>query len=271
MITYVANARMYSVNPAAAAAWKSLFGWLSQQSGVPLDVIDHAFPAPLSELWSRADIACVFMCGFPYLRAASRPKPVAAPLPRGTPGVGRSIYATRLVVRRDSSYQRLEDTFGDRLGYTVEDSHSGFNALRHHLLPYRLQRGANLYRDSIGPLYTPRRVIDAVIAGTIDVGPLDSYALDLMLRHDPELDRRIRVVSTTDAAPIPFLVAAPQCPDEIVAALRAALIGFGEAPECTALRDGLCLHGFAPINIADYEMIADWDREARAAGYVRPT
>jgi hypothetical protein len=26
---YVANARMYSVNPAAASAWKELFGWLA--------------------------------------------------------------------------------------------------------------------------------------------------------------------------------------------------------------------------------------------------
>ena len=271
MTTYVANARMYSVNPEAAAAFKTLFGWLSRQSGVPLDAIDHAFPARLPELWSRADIACVFMCGFPFLHAVPRPKPVAAPLPRGTPSGGRPIYATHLVVRRDSSYQSLEDTFGGRLGYTAEDSHSGFNALRHHLLPYRLQRRADLYRESNGPLYTPRRVIDAVIAGTIDVGPLDSYALDLMLRHDPELDRRIRVVSTTDAAPIPFLVASPQCPDEIVAALRAVLMGFGGAPECTALRNSLCLHGFAPVNIADYEVMADWDREARAAGYVRPT
>ena len=271
MTTYVANARMYSVNPEAAAAFKELFGWLSRQSGVQLDVIDHSFPAPLSELWSRADIACVFMCGFPFLNAAPRPKPVAAPLPRGTPGVGRAIYATRLVVRKDSPYQSLEDTFGGRLGYTVEDSHSGFNALRHHLLPHRLQRRGNLYRESIGPLYTPRRVIDAIAAGTIDVGPLDSYALDLMLRHDPELERRIRVVSTTDAAPIPFLVAAPQCPDEIVAALRTALMGLGESPACAALRDSLSLHGFAPVAIADYEIIANWDQEARAVGYMSPS
>jgi ABC-type phosphate/phosphonate transport system substrate-binding protein len=181
------------------------------------------------------------------------------------------FYATRLVVRRDSPYQSLEDTFGGRLGYTAEDSHSGFNALRHHLLPYRLQRGENLYRESVGPLYTPRRVIDAVMADIIDVGPLDSYALDLMLRHDPELDRRIRVVSTTDAAPILFLVAAAQCPDEIVAVLRAALVGFGEVTECAALRDSLCLHGFAPVNIADYDVMARWDQQARAAGYPRPT
>ena len=91
----------------------------------------------------------------------------------------------------DSAFRSLEDTFGGRLGYTVEDSHSGYNALRHHLLPYRQQRGANLYRESIGPLTTPRRVIERLLcASDIDVGPLDGYALDLMLRHDPELAKR---------------------------------------------------------------------------------
>ena len=87
-------------------------------------------------------------------------------------------------------------------------SHSGYNALRHHLLPYWQQNGGKLlYRESIGPLTTPRRVIEAILAGDIDVGPLDSYALDLMQHHDPDLAAQIRVVATTDSAPIPFLVA----------------------------------------------------------------
>jgi hypothetical protein len=59
---YVANARMYSVNPAAALAWKELFGWLARESHIDLKVIDYAFPLPLAELWSRPDIACAFTC-----------------------------------------------------------------------------------------------------------------------------------------------------------------------------------------------------------------
>jgi ABC-type phosphate/phosphonate transport system substrate-binding protein len=267
---YVANARMYSVNPAAASAWKELFGWLALESEVDLRVIDHAFPLPLAELWSRTDIACAFMCGFPYALAAQPPRPVAAPVPMGPPVRGRPIYATRLVVRANSEFRSLEDTFGGRLGYTVEDSHSGYNALRHHLLPYYQQRGARLYRDSIGPLFTPRRVIEALLADEIDVGPLDSYALDLMLRHQPDLALQIRVVATTDVAPIPFLVASPACPDDIVSALQAALVRFGDAPACDDLRDRLCLEAFAPVVIDDYSLMTRWDAEARAAGYSEP-
>jgi ABC-type phosphate/phosphonate transport system substrate-binding protein len=267
---YVANARMYSVDPQAAAAWKALFEWVAHESGVDLRPIDHKFPALLSDLWSRPDLGCAFMCGFPYKLAHDPPRPVAAPIPLNAPVPGRPLYATRLVVKVESSFHSLKDTFGGRLGFTVEDSHSGYNALRHHLLPYWRQRGDRLYRESVGPLTTPRRVIDAVIAGDIDVGPLDSYALDLMQRHEPELTKQIRIVATTDAAPIPFLVASRECPDEVVVALRATLLRVGEAAACEDLRERLCLQGFAPVPVEDYDLMLRWDAEARAAGYTVP-
>ena len=60
-------------------------------------------------------------------------KIVAAPVPRAAPVQGRPLYATCLVVKAERDYASLEDTFGGRLGFTVDDSHSGYNALRHHL------------------------------------------------------------------------------------------------------------------------------------------
>ena len=266
----VANARMYAVTAAADAGWKELFAWLSRRSSVPLEAIDHAFPAPLSQLWSRPDLGCAFMCGFAYLRSPYPPKPIAAPVPSSARFGGRAVYMTDLVVRADSAFRTLEDTFGQRLGYTVEDSHSGYNALRHHLLPFRRERGSSLYRASIGPLHTPRRVLDAVLACDIDVGPLDSYGLDLMLRHEPELRRLIRIVATTDPAPIPFLVASAGCPDGIVDRLRTALQEFGEAAECATLRGQLGLVKFVPVSRRDYGLISHWARQAEAAGYDRP-
>jgi ABC-type phosphate/phosphonate transport system substrate-binding protein len=267
---YVANARMYSVNPRAAAAWKELFGWLACESGVDLDILDHAFPLPLADLWSRPDLGCAFMCGFPFMLATHRPRPVVAPIPANAPIAGRPVYATCLVVRADSDFHTIEDTFGGCIGYTVADSHSGYNALRHHLLPYYRQRGAKLYRESIGPLTTPRRVIEALLAGDIDVGPLDGYALDLIRYHQPELGSQIRVVATTDPAPIPFLVASSGCPDEIVSRLQGKLATFASALACVDLRERLRLDAFAPVAPEDYSLMLRWDAEARAAGYSQP-
>jgi ABC-type phosphate/phosphonate transport system substrate-binding protein len=267
---FVANARMYSVNPEAAVAWKELFGWLGHESGVDFDMIDHRFPLALADLWSRTDLGCAFMCGFPFMLATQRPRPVAAPIPDNAPIAGRPVYATCLVVRAGADFHTIEDTFGGRLGYTVQDSHSGYNALRHHLLPYFRQRGAKLYRESVGPLTTPRRVIEALLAGEIDIGPLDGYALELMRYHQPELGSKIRVVATTDPAPIPFLVASSTCPDAIVSRLQATLATFAVAPACADLRERLLLKAFAPVALEDYGLMLRWDDEARAAGYSQP-
>src|ERR1700738_3275818 len=82
---YVANARMYSVNPASRLAWKELFVWLGRQADVDLRVIDHGFPLPLAELWSRPDLACAFMCGLPFA-LATRPRAPGLPHPPRRPG-----------------------------------------------------------------------------------------------------------------------------------------------------------------------------------------
>ncbi len=91
-----------------------------------------------------------------------------------------------------------------------------------------------------------------------------------MLRHEPDLAPRIRIVSTTELAPIPFLVAAPTCPDGIVSALQGVLAKFGETPACESLRDRLCLEAFVPVTTDDYSLMTRWDTEARVAGYREP-
>jgi ABC transporter, phosphonate, periplasmic substrate-binding protein len=130
--------------------------------------------------------------------------------------------------------------------------------------------GAGLYSESVGPLFTPRRVIDALLADEIDIGPLDSYALDLMLHHQPDLASQIRIVATTDPAPIPFLVAASNCPDDVVSALLAALVEFATEPACTELRKRLCLEAFVKVAVDDYGLMTQWDTEAVRAGYAQP-
>ncbi|WP_157218419.1 phosphate/phosphite/phosphonate ABC transporter substrate-binding protein [Flavisphingomonas formosensis] len=262
----IANARMYAVAPGAAAAWRRFFGWLTDASGISLEIIDHAYPAPLPALWARPDLACGFMCGLPFARSAGAVTPIAAPIPASGPTAGRAAYATHFVVAAGAPYRMIEDTFGRRIGTTVETSHSGYNAVRHHLLPYRRQRGgAALYTETVGGLHTPRRVIEAVIAGMIDVGPLDSFAYELIRLHEPGLASAIRILATTQAAPIPLLVAHAACPDAVVLALREALLSGGGGVERHA--DALALQGFAPIDPQSYRCLAEREDEAVAAGY----
>lgn len=266
----VANARMYAPTAVAAAAWRSLFEWVARRAGVALTPVDHPFPAPLESLWQRDDLGAAFMCGWPFVRAGSRHRIVAAPVPAASRYEGKAVYMTDFVVRADGPIATLEDSFGGRFAYTVDHSHSGYNAPRHHLLRFRTPSRLRLYREVAGPCVTPRRVLDSVLGGTADVVPLDGYTLELMLRHDPELSTRIRIVASTDPVAMPPLVASPSTPPAVVEALRAAFLASGAAPDLAGVREALALSGFAVTDPEDYAVTERWAAEAIAAGYPAP-
>ncbi len=268
MSRFIGNARMYAVAPAAEAAWQALFEAVAGDAGVELAYEPYPAPAPLETLWRRPDLGCAFMCGFPIALGIAEVRILAAPIPSAAWAGGRAVYRSDFIVRADSPFRTLADTFGHRIGWTVAHSQSGFNAPRRHLL--RHGRDAPLYRESVGDLVTARRVLDAVLEGRIEVGPLDAYWHALIARHRPDLTAGIRVVESTALTPIPSLVAAPGLPADAFARLRAALLAAASRPWFAALAEPLQLAGFAVIEACDYGVMLDWDRAARDAGCAAP-
>jgi ABC-type phosphate/phosphonate transport system substrate-binding protein len=270
MSARIMNARMYAVTPEAEALWRSLLANVADDAGVALDYVPYPAPQPLEALWARPDLGAVFMCGYPIASRLAQVVPLAAPIPRAAWAAGRPYYRSDLIVRRDSPYRTLEDTFGHRAGFTVEHSHSGFNAFRHHLLGYRTASRPTLYGQMLGPLVTARRILDSVRDGSIDVGPLDAYWHLLLARHQPALTADVRVLASTEVAPMPAFVAAAGTPVEVIEKLRAAFAGAARRPWFKELGDGLLLDGFAEVSERDFAVLLEWEREAIAAGYERP-
>lgn len=258
---------MYAIAPGAAAAWGKLFDHLSATTGIALEQLHHAMPTPIAELWARKDLACTFLCGWPWAEDQFRRRGLAAPV---LVEEGAPEYRSRLVVRADSKFRTLEDTFGHRVGWTLPDSHSGFSALRHHLLAYRTPSRPKLYAASIGPLHTPRKVIEAVLEGHIDVGPVDSFAFATLSRHAPELVAQVRVVASTASVGVPLLVADASRPAAESGALAAALLDLHATERGRALLEPLGVARFVAPDRALYERTLAWAREAEAAGYLQP-
>ena len=266
--TPVANARMYSATPGTRADWRALLDWVLAHAGLPWSIIDYDAPAPLNALWSRDDLGMAMMCGLPFAQRVfgddatlPRPRIVAAPVPSPARYGGRAVYFTDIVVRTDSSYQSLEDTFGGTVGYTLADSMSGGVALRNHLAPLRASRGARLYDRAVGNLINGRGVIDALVRGDIDVGPLDSYFHDLLRKNDPAYVARVRSVATTRARPMPLFVATAPLDEPTLVALRAALAAATTSAELEPLRQRLLIGGFVVPQADDYlPLVADAQR-----------
>jgi ABC-type phosphate/phosphonate transport system substrate-binding protein len=266
----IMNARMYAVTPAVEAGWRTLLEHIAGEAGVALTYMSYPAPQPLEELWARRDLGCALMCGFPIAMKLAPVIPVAAPIPRAPWAAGLPIYRSDLIVRQDSPYRTLEDTFGGRAGWTVQHSHSGFNAFRHHLLAYRTRERPTLYWQMSGDLVTARNILDSVRDGRIDIGPLDAYWHLLIARHAPQLTRGIRVLTSTEVAPIPAFVAAAGTEAGEVARLQSAFKSAASRPWFGPLGDLLLLDGFAAVQEEEFAPLLEWDRAAKAAGYDLP-
>lgn len=272
-----ANTRMYSVNPAAKAAWQQVLRWCLARADLDWTVIDHDPPASISELWARNDIGVMQMCGLPYAVRDLVPRLIAAPVPSPARYGGRAVYFSDLAVRADAPYQRIEDTFGARIGWTLPDSQSGYFALRYYLLQLHAQRreqsinthGAPLFAEVVPRLIHPRGVIGALLDGRIDVGPLDSYSHDLIRHSEPEIARSIRVLATTaPSAMPPFVCTRPDISDAALQRLREAFFAVHAEPSLIEARKVILLERFAPVAPADYALTRERHDAVRAAAEV---
>jgi ABC-type phosphate/phosphonate transport system substrate-binding protein len=264
------NARMYAVTPQVEAAWRGLLEQIFARAEVDFSYFSYPAPQPLEDLWSRPDLGCVFMCGYPIALQLADIIPLAAPIPSLDWAKGQALYRSDLIVREEAPFSTLESTFGHRAGWTVEHSHSGFNAFRHHLLFHRTAQRPKLFSAMNGPLITARRILDAVRDGEIDIGPLDGYWHALIARHAPLLVKGIRVLESTALAPIPAFVAGRAVPEPALLRLKESFAAAARASWFFTYADPLLLKGFATVSHQDFAVTLAWDREAKDAGYPFP-
>lgn len=244
-----ANARMYSVTPAAAAGWRAVIGWATREAGVPVEFVEHGPPKLLSELWARDDLGVVQMCGLPASLRKPSPTVLAAPQPSPPRYRGQAIYMSDIAVKADSRFRTLEDTFGGVAGYTLKDSQSGYFAFRTLLLTK--YPGAK-YRQIVGGLLNPRGVIQALINNKIDVGPLDGYVFDLLRAGDPAFASQVRVIAVTDPTPMPPLVATASLRPGEVEKLRSAFREVHNQRSLDKAREALLVERFVVPDISVY-------------------
>ena len=264
------NARMYGITPRAAAAWEAIFAWLETTTGIPLTPVDHPPPAPLADLWSQARLGCVVMCGWPFIKAVPRPQVLATLVPAPARYRGQARYWSDLVVRTDSAFETIEDTFGGTVGWTVEDSHSGFNMLRHHLLKLRSKPGLPLYRRSVGGLVNPLGALAAVAQGRVDIAPIDSFCHDILKAADHPATRATRTIATTAPSPMPVLVASTDVAEHDVKMLSQALQLAHLEPRLMRYLDDALVDRFVTPNVKTLQYCNNLEKYAYESGYMFP-
>jgi len=258
---------MYSAAPGAARAWRALFERVFADVGIDVTFIRHAYPEPIDALWRMDDLCCDFMCGWPFVRSEIPIQPIAVPVPSPARYEGLPRYCSEFLVREASGWTTLEETFGHRIGWMAENSQSGFNAPRAYLSRFASPGRRALYRESIGPLGSPIRTLEALHNEQVDVVALDSFLLDLLRRHDPAKLEGMRCVATTPWTPIPLLVAAPGIRLVVVEGVREYLLRVHMLPEYELLLSDALLLRFAATDRCAYPLLEGMARLAVERGY----
>ncbi|MBA5803715.1 phosphate/phosphite/phosphonate ABC transporter substrate-binding protein [Rhizobium changzhiense] len=251
----IACSRMYNLSPRIRGLWDALFAQVSLLSGIELEIIAHAAPAPLSELWARPDMGAVFMCGYPFSRMpeAARPAVLAAPVSSEAWSLDQPLYASHILVASTGPVNAVADLAAVRWGWTVRDSQSGYHAARSFLA----DRFAGKMKQSltVGPLLNPSGIVAALKDGRIDAGAIDAYAFQLLSMHELDAIDGLRILATTDPLPAPLLVAAQTLPLDIAAALQQSLVTLHETPEGAAVLVRLGLRRFSTVVPPAYDIM----------------
>lgn len=261
-MTLIASTRMYNQSPRIRAHWDLILARVAAISGIELMIVAHAAPAPLSDLWSREDLGCGFMCGFPFskLPRATRPIPLAAPVSRADWAGGRPHYASHIVVRGDGPIRGIDDLATARWGWTARDSQSGYHAPREYLA--RVVGRLPPHPETVGGLLNPVGILTAVRDDRIAVGAVDAFAWQLIARLEPETLSGLRILATTASRPMPMLVAARSIEAATLWRLQTALLRLSQDSQGRTLLDAIDVEGFAPVHPCDYDALPRLAAEA---------
>ena len=216
------------------------------------------------EAWLRPDLLFGQTCGYPYVRhLRGKVQLVATPV-YGLPGCDGPLKCSFIIVNAASPVQSIEELRGTRAASNEPGSNSGYNLFRAFVAPH-----ANAGRFFSSVLETGGHLasIDAVSKGEADVASIDCVTFGNTLRFDPQRVAGVRILAETAKGPgLPFITAAAT-PERELVILRRALAQTIADPALAGVCDTLSLRGIDLLDDTDYEVLAEFDREAARHGY----
>lgn len=262
----LASLAMYVSSPPLKEATQLFWDALSKR------IRAYGFDAPetlddeirYNEAWLRPDMLFSQTCGYPYVQhLRGKVQLVASPV-YGLPGCDGPFNCSFIVVNARSSAQSLVELRGARAAINEPGSNSGYNLFRSFVAPHAIDgRFFSSVVETGGHLAS----INAVASGEADIASIDCVTFGNTLRFDPDRVAGVRILAETAKGPgLPFITAATT-PAAQLAALRRALTETIADPELAKVCDTLSLRGISLLGDADYEILAEFDRDAARHGY----
>jgi ABC-type phosphate/phosphonate transport system substrate-binding protein len=220
--------------------------------------------ADLHETWRNPRLIFGQTCGYPYVTALrGRVALIATPV-YAFAGCQGAWHRSFLIASKQHARRGLADFAGARAALNGRDSNSGMNFFRAMIAP--VAHGRPFFGEVVVTGSHAASLV-AVSQGEADIAAIDCVSFGLLQQGRPELTHTVELVAQAPLSPaLPFIMSADLAKSHL-GAVRAALLATLEDPALAGPRKTLGLIGAEILDDADYDRIAQIEREAIASRY----
>ena len=166
---------------------------------------------------AQGHIDVAFVCSPPLIWLGGAVEAIAAPVLTNPDFGGRPLYTSDVIVKRDSTFQSLDDLKGSRWAINEPSSWSGF------WVTLQRVRSWSFFGNVVAAGFH-QRALRMVATGNVDGAAIDCHVLAVELHNHPELADQLRVVETLGPAPSQPVVVRSSLPFSIKARVREQLL-----------------------------------------------
>ena len=227
-----------------------LLDYLSQRLDRPVELLQRPTYAEINELVRTGQADVAFVCGGAFVEGEREGYMTLLAAPQVD---GAVTYQSVVIVPADSPARSLEDLRGRRFAFTDPLSNSGRLYVT-YLLWQQGETPESFFRETIFT-YSHDNSVQAVADGIVDGAAVDSLVYHSLLRLQPDLADRTRVIHQSPAFGIPPVAVHPDLDPDLRTQVKQALLDMSTDPAGEAVLDTLHVDGFVAGDRSLYDSI----------------
>jgi len=200
-----------------------LLDYLSEELNRPVELEQRRTYAEVNELIRIGEVDLAFVCSSSYVVGA---REFGLELLAAPQVDGETVYYSLLIVPVDSPAGNMADLAGGVFAFTDPMSNSGRNYPTSLVLSLD-QTPEQFFRRTFFT-YSHDNAIRAVANGVADGAAVDSLVYDFILRREPDLGQKTKVIHISPPFGMPPVVVGPHVRPQSKAELEAALMSMYE-------------------------------------------
>jgi phosphonate transport system substrate-binding protein len=245
--------------------------YLAGKLRIEVSVIEDVPWQNRERLLDDGHVHICWLCGLSYVikidHTALQVELLAAPVPKGERYLGRPLYFSDVVVRRNSRFESFADLCGASWAYNEPRSHSGYNVMRYFLAS----------RGKVAPYFkaviesgTHRNSLGLILDGRIDSAAIDSTFLEWELSQNSRISNSLRIIETLGPSPIPPWVIAKSVHPEMRATVQMLLLQLDQTELGRSILSLGNISRFALVDDRYYDSIRAMTRQAEGVAFGTP-